>query len=140
MTCMTAHAVLRYFLVPNDSAETLHALEHNVGSMTNIEKAIALLRENIATVPAHGCKRDEVLALLTEEPIDTVDLRSLKVDEPVCDGKDNHSLHTVACKRRITKAQPRDFWLVCLTHKGKFKKTKPIMGSDLPKENHDNGC
>jgi hypothetical protein len=35
--------------------------------MTNIEKAIALLRENIATVPPHGCKRDEVLALLTAD-------------------------------------------------------------------------
>lgn len=36
--------------------------------MNNIEKAIALLRENIATVPPHGCQRDEVLALLTAEP------------------------------------------------------------------------
>ena len=30
----------------------------------NIEQAIALLDENIKNVPAHGCKRDEVLALL----------------------------------------------------------------------------
>jgi hypothetical protein len=41
--------------------------------MTNIEKAIALLRENIATVPPHGCKRDEVLALLTMEPTRWID-------------------------------------------------------------------
>jgi len=32
--------------------------------MSNIEKAIALLRENIDTVPPHGCQRDAVLALL----------------------------------------------------------------------------
>ena len=34
--------------------------------MNNIEKAIALLRENIETVPPHGCQRDEVLALLLD--------------------------------------------------------------------------
>jgi|TARA_R110000824_G_C14674098_1_gene619403 hypothetical protein len=30
----------------------------------NVEQAIALLEENIKDVPAHGCKRDEVLAIL----------------------------------------------------------------------------
>ncbi len=30
----------------------------------NVEQAIALLEENIKDVPAHGCKRDEVLAVL----------------------------------------------------------------------------
>ena len=34
--------------------------------MNNVEKAIALLRENIETVPPHGCQRDEVLALLIQ--------------------------------------------------------------------------
>jgi hypothetical protein len=37
--------------------------------MSNIDKAIALLKENIATVPPHGCQRDEILALLLAEPL-----------------------------------------------------------------------
>jgi hypothetical protein len=46
-------------------------------NMTNVDKAIALLRENIATVPPHGCKRDEVLALLTMEPTQWTDTQQV---------------------------------------------------------------
>ena len=35
--------------------------------MYEVSKAIALIKENIDTVPAHGCKREEVLALLEGE-------------------------------------------------------------------------
>ena len=38
--------------------------------MYEVNKAIALLRENIDTIPAHGCSREEVLALLEVEEYD----------------------------------------------------------------------
>ena len=63
--------------------------------MNNIEKAIALLRENIETVPPHGCQRDEVLALLLDYE---------------CWGC--HPIHAVGV----------------------------ILASDLPREDHTDGC
>ena len=36
-----------------------------------IDKAIAMLKKNIDTVPPHGCQRDEVLAVLEDKPGDT---------------------------------------------------------------------
>ena len=33
-----------------------------------IDKAIAMLKKNIDTVPPHGCQRDEVLAVLEDKP------------------------------------------------------------------------
>ena len=78
--------------------------------MTNIEKAIALLRENIATVPPHGCKRDEVLALLTAETVCLLE-------------KDHRSLADYLEGR----TQPRR-WI------------DTQQASDLPKENHEDGC
>ena len=36
-----------------------------------IDKAIAMLKKNIETVPPHGCQRDEVLAVLEDKPGET---------------------------------------------------------------------
>ena len=36
-----------------------------------IDKAIAMLKKNIDTVPPHGCQRDEVLAVLEDKPGET---------------------------------------------------------------------
>jgi len=101
--------------------------------MNNIDKAIALLQENIKNVAPHGCKRDEVLALLTEEVGFEYPTR---LDEDICAFQYERTYQAWNCG------------LLEMSHGGDtlidhtfLSAESPVETSHrLPKENHDHGC